>query len=604
MKGIGHMVTTRARAARLGMAALVVAMAIGATGCIQNGAGSITDSPDDGGGGSTTVSSNLREMPEPGVALPASLSAGGTGTSASSIGASAVGEVVDVERSGLSDVRAQGWYDVVEASEPSGLLTAFVTEIRELASERELEFDTIYSLSEREFYNGRYDMGTMMITGTSADEFTVWWHPEPFDTWDTHIQLNVKRTGTEWETEMLTTIVESEGEATSSDGVPGTAREYAYFNSATGESVQAYAFDPVDQTPPSGHDHPVGYWREISRSHSSGGTVTFVSRDEQTYKYDGSTFSDSGARVGWGNDTTGGVIATGTDDRGGYAAKEYYDENGGLIQRSRGETTLDTDWLSWLDGGHNVADSLGSAPDTIYAFEYWNVDEYKVFISEDADFSDSDNHDVTDDSWNFFYRQGTDWQAGDAVYDWDGSEDHTVDLNGDGETEGRLVTFSKGYEVPASEAVFDGNYYFRNEFPLKSLLPIQGAFADEPLRRHQGETYEEDWGSWTDYTYFFDLDNDNKLDHGGTDHILSNVFMNESWTWAPDAVEATIVKAPFFSTTGTNLPSYFSVPDQSLVTTVESRIDDAYETRIAALDLTDLPVEDISGRPQFDELKN
>lgn len=491
------------------------------------------------------------------------------------------------------------------ASQPNELLKAFITEVRQIAAERELEFDHVYEFGTREFYDGTYDMGHMKLTGNGPNDFVVWWYPEPFDTWNTHIRLDVIRDGDDWEVEMRTTIIKEPGGPWNEEG---TSYDYAYFNTATEESRQAYRFDSADGTTP-------GLNYTLSRPNQDG-SITFVSKERFYSDWSDSMVTEE--RVGWGDDTQGGVIATGEEGESSYAAKEFYDQNGGLVQQSWGEKTLDTSWLSWIDESaaesKNLADSsvlgLSAAADTVYVFRTWDTDgNPQSYLSTESDFSGDVDGPIGSDVWDVYYKSGTEWGADDAVYNWDAGEEATLNVDGTDES-GWLTTYSIGYQVPAPEQIFGGEYYLRNQFPFKQLLPLQGAYEGKTVRRKEGETYtdssgDETW-TWTDYEYFID-DNDNaQLDEGNdaTDLRLNNVWMSTSYTWNPDTDEETVVKAPFFSTTGTNLPSYFSVPDQSFIGEVEQKIDNAYSDALADLSLNDVPTEDISDSPQFDDLRN
>lgn len=583
---------------------LTIAAASLLVGCIPAGAGS--DSPanqDDGGTSGSTASENLRNMPEPGVALPASLAAGGDSASNNTIRALATGDITEVSVRTIPDVKANGWYEMNQKTEVSQMLTLFLNEVREIASERELEFDTVYALGERDFWDGSYDMGTMKLTGTSADDFTVWWYPKPFAAWDTYIQLDILRTGDDWRVEMLSTIIQGPDHPF---GEEGTTFDYAFYDTATGESSISYAFEPVD-----GSTGTRDYARATPRGD---GSITFVSRGQYAYQ-DGSVTTE--AVAGWGDDTQGGVIATYNDDGREMAMKEFYNQNGGLIQQAWGESSLDTEWLSWIDSttSQNLADlsfdpALPGAPNGVSLFYFWNETDSstEIWASIDGDFSDNDNVQLSGDVWNVYYRAGSDWTAGDTVYNWNGDESLTVDLNGGESVTGWRVSYTKGYQVPEAEAVFGGSYYFRNQFPLKTLLPLADSYEGKTVLREEGDTFTSEDGSdsWTDYTYFIDVNDNDVLDQGGEndDIRLDNVWLNENWTWNPETDEIAVVRAPFFSTTGTNLPSYFTAPDQTTIATIETEIDDAYSEGIAEISLDDLPIQDISEFPQFDDMRD
>jgi hypothetical protein len=542
-------------------------------------------------------------MPEPTVTLPASLAAGGTSASSNTIGALAMGDITEVSIQTIPDVKANGWYEMKETTEVSEMLTAFVTELRQIATERELEFDTVYTLGEREFFDGSYDMGNMKLTGTNADDFTVWWYPKPFAAWDSYIRLDILRSGDDWEVEMLSTFIQGLDDPF---GEPGTKYDYAYYNTATGDSALSYVYEPLDGS--------VG-WRDYARATpGADGSITFVSRGQYAYD-DGAVTTE--ATAGWGNDEWGGVIATYDDNGRDMAMKEFYNQSGGLIQQAWGESTLDTDWLSWIDPetSQNLADpalglGLSAAPENVYLFAHWNGSANEVWVSLDDDFSDTDNVSLGTNVWDVYYKAGSTWAGGDTVYNWDGDGDLTANPNGSGEVSGWRTSFSKGYEVPAAETVFGSSYYFRNQFPLKTLLPLSGDYAENSVRREEGATGTDVWDgeeyTWTHYTYFIDLNDNGSLDQGGEndDIRLDNVWLNENWIWDPETDEITIVKAPFLSTTGTNLPSYFSAPDQATITAIETEIDAAYSAGMSEISLDDLPVQDISDRPEFADLRD
>jgi hypothetical protein len=207
-----------------------------------------------------------------------------------------------------------------------------------------------------------------------------------------------------------------------------------------------------------------------------------------------------------------------------------------------------------------------------------------------------------------YYKADTTWSAGDTVYNWDGDGSLTANPDGDGDVSGWRVSYRKGYEVPAAQTIFDGSYYLRNQFPLKTLLPLAGAYEENTVRREEGETgtytWDEEEYSYTHYTYFIDANDSGTLDRENGDVILDNVWLNENWIWDPETDEITIVKAPFLSTTGTNLPSYLSAPDQTVIAGIESEIDAAYTAGMSEISLDDLPIQDISDRPEFADLRD
>jgi len=589
------------RISRLTVLVLIAGALLG--GC--NLFGSSSDSPAGpagGGGSGSTASQNLQNMPKPTVTLPASLAAGGASASSNTIGALAMGDIAEVTIQTLPDVKANGWYELKDKTEVSEMLTAFVTELRQIASERELEFDTVYTLGQRDFYDGNYDMGNMKLTGVSADDFTVWWYPKPFAAWDSYIRLDILRTGDEWEVEMLSTFIQGPDDPF---GEPGTKYDYAYYNTASGDSSLAYVYELIDGS--------IGR-RDYARSTpGDDGSITFVSRGQYASD-DGAVTTE--ATAGWGNDEWGGVIATYDDAGRDMAMKEFYNQNGGLIQQAWGESTLDTDWLSWIDEAtsQNLADltfdpALSAAPDNVYLFYHWNGSGHEVWVSLDDDFSDSDNVKLDGtDIWNVYYKADTTWSAGDTVYNWDGDGSLTANPDGDGDVSGWRVSYRKGYEVPAAQTIFDGSYYLRNQFPLKTLLPLAGAYEENTVRREEGETgtytWDEEEYSYTHYTYFIDANDSGTLDRENGDVILDNVWLNENWIWDPETDEITIVKAPFLSTTGTNLPSYLSAPDQTVIAGIESEIDAAYTAGMSEISLDDLPIQDISDRPEFADLRD
>ncbi len=572
-----------------------ITVVIGFAACSFGGSGDGGGSPSD-----SPASRTLRDMPEIEAQLPASLASGGT-TGSGSVAAAAVDDVTEVVASQIPDVKAQGWYDMKDAAGLDFLTEAFVDELREIADERALDFNTVYTIGQRDFVDGQYDLGRLKLLG-SENDMTVYWFARPFPGTGFWARIHIVKSGDDWS---VTATMNQYSDASSGWG-ESTLLSYADFDTATGESL--LLLDDTFTDPGFGTER----WQEITVSvPNSDGSLTVLSE----YALDGDA-GWSEMRIGWGDDSMGGVLGIGED--GSSAFKEFYDGNGSLLQQSWGYDSLLAGGISWIESeGFNLADVAGfsPAPNTVYVFSVWNG-------VNDARYVSADNAlDVVTDTeigqtWGLYYKGGDFWASGDALYNWN---------SGDAYDDGDLSTwvwreeYTLGYQVPTADSFFGGSYYFEDRYPFKHLLPLVDPFAGNTVRKKEGETFSDSWidedsgetetWSWTDYQYFIDVDDDGALDPGGEnpDVILDGVWMSENWVWDSANQQEIKVRAPFLTTTGGNLPGYFDFVEanQEIVDAVELRITDIYDTDFAGLsfDAYSSNLEDIRNAPEFDDVE-
>lgn len=83
--------------------------------------------------------------------------------------------------------------------------------------------------------------------------------------------------------------------------------------------------------------------------------------------------------------------------------------------------------------------------------------------------------------------------------------------------------------------------------------------------------------------------------------------MSENWVWDSANQQEIKIKAPFLTTSGTNLPGYFafSGANQTIVSDVETRITNIYNSDFAGLDFNSYSsnLEDIRDAPEFDDVE-
>lgn len=585
------------------------------TAAIVLAAAALTACPGGGAGGSTAsvASRNLQEMPRLEAQLPASLAAGGSSSSSSIVAPRAAGDISELVAANLPDVKAQGWYDMKDAAGLDFMTEAFIEELKEIAEENTgLSFNTVYPVGDRQFIDGTYDMGSLRLTGTDND-MTVWWYANPSEPGldvDFYARINIQREGglagssDTWKVEANFTLFEAD----SSFGNT-TAKLYMSFDTATGDSVRLSSF-----------------------SGSSGGTpfefndITVSKRNSDNSLTVLSAFGDGGSldgevRIGWGDDAKGGVIGIGSWGGWSFASQEFYNGSGSLIKQSWGTSELFDDGISWVeDFGYNIRlAGITSPPDTLYVFHHNDGTTDKRILSTNTTRGDGDDVELPADKYDLYFKADTtvggSWASGDARYDW--SDGEWVESQSHYQE-----TYSKGYVVPGATSFLGGSYYLEDRYPLKHLLPLTGTrFDGKKLMQLEGDTYQDTWSdpdsgesydwSWTEYTYFIDMDGDRALDEFGSnpDVILDGVWMSENWIWDSANETEIVTKAPFYNTSG-SLPSYFgfSQANKDIVTDVETRITTIYNNELSSLSVADyssnlVDLSNATSYPQFDDLK-
>lgn len=567
--------------------ALGVVVGLAACDVFFGGSGSDSDS---------AVSRTLQDLPRIEAQLPASLAAEGSAASAS-IGTTAVGDVDELTISDLPDVRSQAWYDMKDAAGLDSFTEAFVDELREIGAERDLDFNTVYTLGQRDFLDGRYDLGRLKIVG-SENDMTVYWFARPFPGLRFWTKIEIVRTGDEWS--VTASANEIFGELSS--------QSYATFDTTT--NISLLLSDNVNPDPTSG---PASH-REITRARpNADGSLTLLSA-----RAEGGSWEDM--RIGWGDDTMGGVLSIGEEDGNVYASRDFYNGDGSLLLESWG-TTDPPDGFSWVEGnGLNLADTalgFGAAPDTVYIFSVWDnmAQTGSRYVSvDDSLLTAGDNVQMVTE-YDVYYKAGADWTAGDAVYYWNSSAEYD---DGVANTFVWREVYTIGYQIPPAVQVFGGTYYFENRYPLKHLLPLTGAYAGNAIKREEGETFSGTWQddegaeynwSWTDYSYFIDVNDDNAFNEDGQnpDLRLDNVWTNEFWIWDTETFSEIKVTAPVVTANGGGLPGYlgFRSTDQALVDTVTTRIDAIFNDEFGALSFEDYRsfLEDLDSMAAFDDVE-
>jgi hypothetical protein len=136
----------------------------------------------------------------------------------------------------------------------------------------------------------------------------------------------------------------------------------------------------------------------------------------------------------------------------------------------------------------------------------------------------------------------------------------------------------------------------QDQFPLKTLLPLQGA--------HEGNGVAKRETSDGSFEYFIDVDADGVFDSDGTDVLLSDVQdLSDVSTYDAQSDELVDTTAPLLATTADAPPSYFTVPDQSWIGTVDDKVNEAYLSKLAEVDLDSIPARDLKDDPEFDDLE-
>ncbi len=565
---------------------------------------------DSGGGGGSggsgdvvnVATQNLREFPKVEAQLPASLSAAGSGGSASVV-AMAEGDVTTVSASALPDVKAQGWYDMKDAAGLDFLSEAFLDELREIANEQELDFGVVYDLGVRDFMEAKYDLGNLKLVGSDND-LTVYWYVGPTDEYPSTFwaRIRIVRSGDDW---TVTANFFDQGGAES-------GKIYANFATATGESLFLSRFSGSD--PESG---PYSYEDIIQSIPNDDGSLTILSgySDGSVVFGDGSvgwgeTF------IGWGDDTMGGVIGVGNWGSDSYASQEYYNGDGSLLQQSWGTTAISAGGISWVEGwGFNIISSFEIAPAEVWLFDVWDGSTLTQYVSNDNVLDTGTDTQLPSQAYTPYFKANTEigssWTEGDAVYNWSKSDSYD---DRDPSTSVWYTKYEIGYQIPAATSIFGGSYYFEDRYPLKHLLPLTGVYNGKSVISEEGTTWDDTWidadgkeqtWSWTSYSYYVDVDGDGAVD---TDDVfMDGVWLSENYVWDFANQREIVVKAPFLTTTGGKLPAYlaFSSQNQTLVDAIETKILSIYDNDLPSLSVSahEDKLEDLSSLSEFDDVE-
>ncbi len=550
-----------------------------------------------GGSGGSVATQNLRELPEVEAQLPASLSAAGSGGSASaSVIAMAQGDVTTVSASALPDVKAQGWYDMKDAAGLDFLSEAFLDELREIANEQELDFGVVYDLGVRDFMEADFDLGNLKLAGSDND-LTVYWYAEPtyletgtsFTFW---ARIRIVRNGDDW------TVT-----ANFEQGGAESGKIYANFATATGESLFLSRFSGSD--PESG---PYSY-EDITQSiPNDDGSLTILSG------YSDGSGGWGETRIGWGDDTMGGVIGVGNWGSDSYASQEYYNGDGSLLQQSWGTTAISAGGISWVEGwGFNIISSFEIAPAEVWLFDVWESGTLTQYVSSDNVLDTGTDTQLTSQAYTPYFKAGSSWAEGDAVYNWSESSTYII-VDAPPSTSVWRTKYEIGYQIPARKTIFGGSYYFEDRYPLKHLLPLTGVYDGKSVIREEGTTWNDTWTdadgkeqswSWTSYSYYIDVDDDGAVD---TDDVfMDGVWLSENYVWDFANQREIVVKAPFLTTTGGKLPAYlaFSSQNQTLVDAIETKILSIYDNDLPSLSVSahEDKLEDLSSLSEFDDVE-
>ncbi len=544
----------------------------------------------------SAISRTLQDLPRIEAQLPSSLAGDGSAASAS-IGTAAVGDVDELTVSDLPDVRSQAWYDMRDAAGLDSFTEAFIDELREIGSTRDLSFNTVYTIGERDFLDGRYDLGRLKIGGSESD-MTVYWFARPFPGLRFWAKIDIARSGQEWA--VTASMNEIFGELSS--------QSYASFDTAT--NISLLLSDNVNPDETSG---PPSYRELTIAAPNADDSLTLLSATSE-----GEGWGEM--RIGWGDDTMGGVLSIGEEDGEDYASRDFYNGDGSLLIESRGTTDPPSDF-SWVEGGGlNLASAglgLGAPPETVYVFSVWDnvAATGSRYVSVDNSLATGGDNAEMVVEYDVYYKEGAQWEAGDAVYYWNSSSEYN---DGDPNTFVWREVYMIGYQVPLAQQVFGGTYYFEDRYPIKHLLPLTGAYAGNSIKREEGETFSGSWQddegqeytwSWTDYRYFIDVNDDDVFNEDGQnpDVRLETVWTNEFWIWDTEALREIKVTAPVVTSSSGRLPGYFGFrsTDQAIVDTVTTRIDTIFNDEFGDLSFEDYRsfLEDLDSLPAFDDVE-
>ena len=287
---------------------------------------------DTGAAATLTASKTLSELPDFKADLPASLSDSSTSTQTALTGLSlrpqAVGDTGQyTDLSSLENIRASAWYDVQQFTGLGPVLEAFMGAIRAVASERDLEFNTVIPVGVYKVGGAiDVDFGNMVLEGT-PDDMTVYIRADtevanidesggtvqmPFDM---HVVLEIQRDGDDYDVQLQLESVKG-------------GRLFSSFNTTTQETMLFQICDrgvtqrQVDDIQCSSDMTQM----TIAKPLADGGFGVITHYDEPLF---GITRT-----VAWGNDNVG----ISESDGSGFYWSERYDGTGSLTVTDYGES--------------------------------------------------------------------------------------------------------------------------------------------------------------------------------------------------------------------------------------------------------------------------
>jgi hypothetical protein len=309
--------------------------------------------------------------------------------------------------------------------------------------------------------------------------------------------------------------------------------------------------------------------------------------------------SERSCHVAYGNDLAGGIASTdtwtctdadGNSETGRYYWGEYYNGKGDIIYRSNGQTQL---WAPDTGSATNLYPALGAAPATLYVRQ--GGSDLSPSYSVSADGVNWTEVAAPANPWDWYWKQGANWQPGDAYYYWQGYANLNDPDTGNAFSAYR---FYPGYQVPDTVDFNGRSYYVTKEYPLRNLLPLAPAYSGSlGLKQKEGESYSWSWSDsegnlysndWTSYEYW--LENlaaapgyPSTCDFSDGDISLNDKLSQyDMYYW--NGTDLSKVKSYFFRTT-CGLPPYFSNPDPSgLVAGINASLTGAIE-RAATMNL-------------------
>jgi len=564
------------------------------------------------------VRATLQNLPELKVTLPASLS-----QSSESGARSAARSVGDVEvLDSVPSLKSEAWYQLQSSNGFQGFINKAFGFLREYAKANDVSANQEFTVpvTSADLLNlfampasmaqGMKVNARMLVTGSDRDHFTIW----------AFIDGSIE--DSEGQPAPVTFVVKSRMDVesvsggklldfymnvkTQMGGEEAVMPFYAHYNTATGACDMVQKYESPDHQDPA----VIHTYEGIQRSTvGPGGSITSVNLS----RFDGEA---QGLRVAYGDDVAGGIASLSPGTYNGLPASfltgEYYGRNGHLLKVVDGSTNL---WVPAWDEGVPVFNvrTLGytQAPDLLQRRSFWDgttgytqtevrsssgtwVPVYRtrwVDSGRESQYSD-DGVSWTDTSgyaWqrSLVFQAGNDpaqWSGGDAVYYWKASRWEST-----GGVSATIDDLYQGYVVPAPVHRFGRDFFTTDEYPLDTLLPLQGTFAqDYQLIRQEGNTDTWTWtdqdgkersNSWTAYSFYLNFHQAEgapiqySRDEG--DINLDNSLSSHDMYYWHDGTE-TKVKGYFLRTTAA-VPEYFTQPDASLVHRVDGQLTQAIE---------------------------